>query len=93
VPAGGTDGPARCWMFPGAPPTSARNGEMLQLEVRDTGARGGSPTPSTRIGLANSRARLAQLYGDRHQLALSADEHGTVVKVLIPFRCRLRLSQ
>jgi two-component system, LytTR family, sensor kinase len=65
---------------------AARIGEMLELEVRNTGSRGGSPTPSTRIGLANTRARLAQLYGDRQQLALTTDARGTVARVLIPFR-------
>jgi two-component system, LytTR family, sensor kinase len=73
---------------------AARSGEMLELEVRDTGARGSSSTPSTRIGLANTRARLAQLYGDRHELALTTDERGTVAKVVIPFRAQPRgLSQ
>ena len=65
---------------------AARSGEMLALEVRDTGARGGSSTPSTRVGLANTRARLLQLYGDRQELALTTDASGTVARVLIPFR-------
>jgi hypothetical protein len=65
---------------------AARRGDMLELEVRDTGARGGTSAPSLHIGLANTRARLQQLYGDRQQLDLSMDPHGTVAKVLIPFR-------
>ena len=59
---------------------------MLELEVRDSGTGGGISAPSTHIGLANTRARLQQLYGDRHQLALSRDARGTVAKVVIPFR-------
>jgi two-component system, LytTR family, sensor kinase len=65
---------------------AARSGEMLELEVRDTGARGGTSTSSTRIGLANTRARLEQLYGERQQLALTTDAKGTVARVVIPFR-------
>ncbi len=73
---------------------AARSGEMLQLEVRDTGSGGGGSTPSTRVGLANTRARLAQLYGDRQELALTTDAQGTVAKVVIPFRVQPRgLSQ
>ena len=69
---------------------ATRRGDMLALEVRDTGARGGSSTPSTQIGLANTRARLAQLYGERQELALTTDEGGTVARVLIPFRAPAR---
>ncbi|MFL5311076.1 MAG: sensor histidine kinase [Myxococcales bacterium] len=69
---------------------AARSGEMLELEVRDTGARGGRATSSTRIGLANTRARLVQLYGERQQLALTTDAQGTVARVLIPFRAPAR---
>src|SRR5207248_4351399 len=51
---------------------ASRAGEMLSLEVRDTGAGAGSSRrPSTRIGLANTRARLLQLYGHQHELALT----------------------
>jgi LytS/YehU family sensor histidine kinase len=69
---------------------ATRDGEMLELEVRDTGARGGSSTPSTRIGLANTRARLVQLYGERQQLALTTDAQGTVARVRIPYRAPAR---
>ncbi|HWE23523.1 MAG TPA: histidine kinase [Myxococcales bacterium] len=65
---------------------AARRGDMLELEVRDSGARGGTSSPSMQIGLKNTRARLQQLYGDRQELALSTDPQGTVAKVLIPFR-------
>jgi len=65
---------------------ASRRGDMLELEVRDSGTGGDVSAPSTHIGLANTRARLQQLYGDRHQLALSRDARGTVAKVVIPFR-------
>jgi LytS/YehU family sensor histidine kinase len=64
---------------------AARRGDMLELEVRDTGARGHPPIPSTRIGLSNTRARLEQLYGDRQELALATTSEGTVARVVIPF--------
>src|SRR2546422_62569 len=60
---------------------ASRSGDMLELEVRDSGAGGGSSQPSTRTGLANTRARLEQLYGDRHELILSSDGKGTVARV------------
>jgi two-component system, LytTR family, sensor kinase len=64
----------------------ARRGETVELEVRNTGSNGGTSPPSTRLGLANTRARLEQLYGDRQQLALITDSSGTVARVVIPFR-------
>ena len=72
---------------------ASRSGDMLELEVRDSGAGGGSSQPSTRTGLANTRARLEQLYGDRHELVLSSDGKGTVARVVIPFHSRPRLPQ
>jgi two-component system, LytTR family, sensor kinase len=71
---------------------AARHGDMLELEVRDTGARGGAGSPSTRIGLSNTRARLEQLYGDRQELALATTAEGTVVRVVIPFRTSPRAA-
>jgi two-component system, LytTR family, sensor kinase len=69
---------------------AARSGEMLELEVRDTGARASISSSSTHIGLANTRARLAQLYGDRQELALTTADGETVARVLIPFRAGAR---
>ena len=65
---------------------AARSGRMLELTVRDTGDGHGNGAPSTCIGLANTRARLLQLYGDRQELALSHGGAGTVARVTIPFR-------
>jgi two-component system, LytTR family, sensor kinase len=72
---------------------ASRSGDMLELEVRDSGTGAGSSQPSTRTGLANMRARLEQLYGDRHELALTSDASGTVARVVIPFCSRRRLRQ
>ncbi len=69
---------------------AARSGEMLTLEVRDSGSGAAQSSSSTRIGLANTRARLAQLYGERQQLALSKGADGTVARVVIPFRAQAR---
>ena len=65
-------------------------GEQLQLEVRDNGP-GLRPAPPAGtaggIGLANTRARLAQLYGEQHHFALHSSEAGGVVAaVSIPLR-------
>jgi two-component system LytT family sensor kinase len=65
--------------------TAARSGERLELEVRDTGTGAGPGTPSSRVGLANTRARLFQLYGERQELALTTDAAGTVARIVIPF--------
>jgi signal transduction histidine kinase len=78
-----------------------QNGDLL-LEVLDTGPgfserasnngsldgdRAGLGRPSGGIGLANTRARLAQLYGDRSSLTLSDASHGGArVQVTLPFR-------
>lgn len=59
----------------------------LELEVADNGAGiSASPRPGA-IGLANTRARLQQLYGDAHAFTLdSAPEEGTRVRISLPFR-------
>lgn len=64
-----------------------RSGDRLDLEVEDDGP-GLTPEPSvTGIGLANTRARLAQLYPDSHHFVLRpSPAGGTVVRVDIPFR-------
>ncbi len=72
-----------------------REAGMLRLEVRDSGVRtaasgraveDGSNSGSG-IGLSNTRARLAQLYGERHRLSLTREDDGdTVAEIAIPFR-------
>jgi hypothetical protein len=62
-----------------------RENGFLELQVRDTGPgldRRGSST-NMGIGLANTRARLQTIFGDRHRFELIND-HGLSVKVLLP---------
>ena len=63
------------------------NGQ-LKLEVRDNGV-GLSPDRKLEegVGLSNTRARLKQLYGERHRFALSeGPEGGLAVCLELPFR-------
>src|SRR5690606_13388878 len=54
------------------------DGETLELRVLDTGPGiGGAPSANgTGVGLANTRARLRQLYGERQELALATRPEG-----------------
>ncbi|HEX8139718.1 MAG TPA: histidine kinase [Pyrinomonadaceae bacterium] len=65
------------------------NGE-LHLHVRDDGpGLGASPSsPGGRgIGIANTRARLRQLYAEAHSFDLrSAETGGTIATIIIPFK-------
>jgi signal transduction histidine kinase len=65
--------------------TAERAGDRLRLEIADNGpgpTRGGEG-----VGLANTRARLAGLYGDAHRFELKAVETGgTVVTIELPFQ-------
>jgi signal transduction histidine kinase len=66
--------------------SAQRAGDRLKLEIADNGpgpTRGGNG-----VGLANTRARLAGLYGDAHRFELKAVETGgAVVTIELPFRC------
>jgi hypothetical protein len=66
---------------------AARYGEKLRLAVTDSGS-GEATAPSQRngVGLANTRARLAALYGDKASFALQTTTHGATATVEIPFR-------
>jgi signal transduction histidine kinase len=59
----------------------------LALEVEDNG--GGIPAgrpPVDGVGLANTRARLQQLYGKAHEfLLLNAPSGGLLVRILVPW--------
>ncbi len=61
----------------------------LRLEVRDNGkgfAPQWSETANPGVGISNTRARLAQLYGERHQFEIAPlDEGGVQVNITIPF--------
>ena len=65
-----------------------RDGDWLRLAVSDDGP-GVDARPNGRrgIGLANTRARLDELYAGRYELELSRDDAGgSVVRVALPFR-------
>jgi hypothetical protein len=60
-------------------------GDRLALLVRDRGGVREAGAPGHGIGLANTRARLAALYGPAHHLALTAtDGGGLAVQIEIP---------
>jgi LytS/YehU family sensor histidine kinase len=58
-----------------------RAGDLLELEVRDTGA-GFTAAKGSGVGLANTRSRLAGIYGGRATLQLAADSPRGVVATL-----------
>jgi sensor histidine kinase YesM len=68
---------------------SCENG-LLCLRVADNGPGLPTPKPASRpdgIGLANTRARLRQLYGGAHRFELrNGVERGAVAEVRIPFQ-------
>jgi two-component system LytT family sensor kinase len=69
---------------------SCRNAHRLLLRVMDNGPGLSKPnnTPvRPGIGLANTRARLQELYGDEHTMELTNRDHGGLaVEIAIPFR-------
>jgi two-component system, LytTR family, sensor kinase len=66
-----------------------RENGRLVVRIRDTGPGFGAPAMRARkpgVGLANTRARLEQLYGDEHELSLTdAPDGGAVVTLALPF--------
>jgi LytS/YehU family sensor histidine kinase len=71
--------------------TARRDKGSLLLEVGDRadGLRESARTPAGHrngIGLANSRERLAALYGREQNLELLPDEFGTTVRIRLPWR-------
>jgi sensor histidine kinase YesM len=63
---------------------AGRDGDALQIEVRDTGA-GFTASGGSGVGLANTRSRLAGLYGSRASLSLAAGSpRGVVATVRLP---------
>jgi two-component system LytT family sensor kinase len=72
--------------------TARRNGECLELHVRDHGpglhlSTAEAPgSDDSGVGLRNSRARMQQLYGDAQQLSLRpAPGGGVIAEVVLPF--------
>ena len=64
-----------------------RVNDSLHLRVTDNGPGFSSgATPGVGIGLSNTRARLAQIYGGAHSLELSnATDGGAIVTMTLPF--------
>lgn len=65
-----------------------RERDRLVLEVEDSGgAVGATASAGHGVGLATTRARLEGLYGHDYSFQLLQDpEHGTLVRLTIPFR-------
>jgi two-component system LytT family sensor kinase len=63
-----------------------RDGDRLVLTVRDNGP-GLDVQNAAGVGLANTRARLEQLYGDRASLELKdAEGGGVLAQITLPYR-------
>ncbi|PYQ66947.1 MAG: sensor histidine kinase [Acidobacteria bacterium] len=69
---------------------AARVGELLEIRVEDDGPGLPPGGPSSKgIGLANTRARLRQLYGDAAALTLeNGAQGGAVATLTLPYRAR-----
>jgi LytS/YehU family sensor histidine kinase len=68
--------------------SAARVGDTLRLAIRDDGpgVRRASPRRGSGVGLANTRARLHELYGARHTFTLGGGaQGGTEVVITLPF--------
>jgi two-component system, LytTR family, sensor kinase len=71
--------------------TASREGEAVRIEVADNGncddCGDMALSPSTGVGLANIRERLAQAYGSAHAFASKKNEHGGFSVVIeIPYQ-------
>lgn len=72
---------------------ATRDGDVLVLRVRDNGpgvaSHGTDEQADVRagVGLTNTEARLAQLYGSAHRFSLGPDPvGGTLAEIRLPFR-------
>ncbi len=66
--------------------TARRDGDLLRLEVRDTGAgRNGHAKPGNGIGLKNTRERLAHFYQDGYVMKAQPSGNGFEVAIAIPY--------
>jgi sensor histidine kinase YesM len=67
--------------------SAARAGDVLELSIRDDGPGLRPGNPGTGLGLANTRARLEHLYGDRSSLEVADHpEGGVIATVTFPWR-------
>ena len=71
--------------------TASREGQAVRIEVADNGNCEGqsdmAASPSTGVGLANIRERLAQAYGSAHGFATKKNEHGGFSVIIeIPYQ-------
>jgi sensor histidine kinase YesM len=76
--------------------SASRANEKLEVKIQDDGP--GFPpagsSPSRGIGLANTRERLHQLYGDRGQLVIeNGDPGGAIVTMLLPYHLAPGISE
>ena len=75
---------------------TCRDDQTLHVDITDSGpgvgvthdGRVATPARGAGIGLANTRARLVQLYGARHSFTVgAAGDTGGRVTLTIPYRC------
>ncbi|MGN6155167.1 MAG: sensor histidine kinase [Sphingomicrobium sp.] len=71
--------------------TASRQGDAVRIEVADNGKCDGAAdagmSPSTGVGLANIRERLAQAYGSAHAFTSKTNEHGGFSVIIeIPYQ-------
>lgn len=67
--------------------SARREGERLVISISDDGPGPAETAPEPGIGLANTRERLRQMYGDGADVSLrAAPEGGTVAEVVLPYR-------
>ena|SRR5687768_13170309 len=72
---------------------ASRDGDQLTLEVADTGPGFRQTRPGSGVGLANTRARLGQLYNGTASLATgNAGDSGAVVTARLPWRSEPALA-
>lgn len=68
---------------------AAHRGDRLALEIHDSGGHGAPSPGGNGVGLANTRARLAELYGTEQHFELAhVPEGGVVARVTLPWRVR-----
>jgi two-component system, LytTR family, sensor kinase len=63
-----------------------RDGDELQIEIADDGA-GFAADAVEGVGLTNTRARLAHMYGDKQRIDIARNAAGGAsVRLVLPFR-------